>query len=148
MLQKDKPEGRQVKQARARVLGGKALVVDRRRFSAEVQSELSRAGVSVERAEVSSLPSAAGENGDSPPERENARYSPRFPVTVIATGPLTSQPMVDALQSLFGVERLFFYDAIAPIVSAESLDMSRIFEGSRYGLAGSSYQLSEVPATE
>ena len=43
---------------RARVPGGKALVVDRRRFSAEVQSELSRAGVSIGRAEVSSLPRA------------------------------------------------------------------------------------------
>jgi methylenetetrahydrofolate--tRNA-(uracil-5-)-methyltransferase len=57
---------------------------------------------------------------------------------VIATGPLTSQPMAEALQVLLGSERLFFYDAIAPIVAAESLDMSRIFEGSRYG-AGSDY---------
>jgi methylenetetrahydrofolate--tRNA-(uracil-5-)-methyltransferase len=61
-----------------------------------------------------------------------------MPVTVIATGPLTSSPMADALQAMLGTEHLFFYDAIAPIVSAESLDMARIFEGSRYG-AGSDY---------
>ncbi len=121
---------------RARVPGGKALVVDRRRFSAEVQRALDDAGVKIERTEVSFPPSVAGENGDSPSEREDARYSPRFPVTVVATGPLTSQAMADALQSLFGVNRLFFYDAIAPIVSAETLDMTRVFEGSRYGADG------------
>jgi len=156
---------------RARVPGGKALVVDRRRFSAEVQAELSRAGVSVERAEVSSLPPAAGwyraraELSDPhqptvelegryviPSESDESRNlsgeTPRIAslprgdntasITVIATGPLTSQPMADAIQALLGAERLFFYDAIAPIVSAESLDMTRVFEGSRYG-AGSDY---------
>jgi methylenetetrahydrofolate--tRNA-(uracil-5-)-methyltransferase len=46
--------------------------------------------------------------------------------------------MAHALHALFGTDHLFFYDAIAPIVSAESLDMTRIFEGSRYG-AGSDY---------
>jgi methylenetetrahydrofolate--tRNA-(uracil-5-)-methyltransferase len=59
-------------------------------------------------------------------------------ITVIATGPLTSQSMAEALQVLLGTEHLFFYDAIAPIVAAESLDMTRIFEGSRYE-AGSDY---------
>jgi methylenetetrahydrofolate--tRNA-(uracil-5-)-methyltransferase len=139
---------------RARVPGGKALVVDRRRFSAEVQAELSRVGVSVERGEVSSLPPT------SPRYRLRAGFSdPHQPtvdletaihrsssiahrssdgITVVATGPLTSQPMADALQIAFGVDRLFFYDAIAPIVSAESLDMTRVFSGSRYG-AGSDY---------
>jgi methylenetetrahydrofolate--tRNA-(uracil-5-)-methyltransferase len=143
---------------RARVPGGKALVVDRRRFSAEVQSELSRAGISIERKEVNSLPPAAawyrarsvlsdphqpivGGTWDGLGTRselsDNSVMS-RIPITVIATGPLTSSPMADALQTLLGTERLFFCDAIAPIVSAESLDMTRIFEGSRYG-AGSDY---------
>jgi methylenetetrahydrofolate--tRNA-(uracil-5-)-methyltransferase len=53
--------------------------------------------------------------------------------------------MAEALQSLLGVDRLFFYDAIAPIVSAESLDMARIFEGSRYDV-GSDYL--NCPMTE
>ena len=143
---------------RARVPGGKALVVDRRRFSAEVQSALSRAGVSIERAEVSSLPPFAGwyrsraELSDphqpmvggtwdglgTRSELSDNSVMSRAAVTVIATGPLTSSPLADTLQALFGTEHLFFYDAIAPIVSAESLDMSRVFEGSRYG-AGSDY---------
>ncbi len=158
----------------ARVPGGKALVVDRRRFSAEVQSELSRAGVSIERAEVSSLPPAVGwyrsRAGLSDPHQptvggtrdglgtrsELSDNWPRWPlsdsavmsrvsITVVATGPLTSSPMADALQALLGTEYLFFYDAIAPIAAAESLDMNRIFEGSRYG-AGSDYL--NCPMTE
>ncbi len=165
---------------RARVPGGKALVVDRRRFSAEVQSELSRAGVSIERAEVSSLPSAVGwyrsrvelsdphqptvdlgelgtvlraENRGQSPGGSRGTLAGTVPVfgpagagvTVVATGPLTSSPMAESLQAMLGTEHLFFYDAIAPIVSAESLDMTRIFEGSRYG-AGSDYL--NCPMTE
>jgi methylenetetrahydrofolate--tRNA-(uracil-5-)-methyltransferase len=131
---------------RARVPGGKALVVDRRRFSAEVQFELSRAGISIERKEVSSLRSAAAwyrsrselSDPHQPAVMSELQPEPLGPVTVIATGPLTSSPMADALQALLGTGHLFFYDAIAPIVAAESLDMSRVFEGSRYG-AGSDY---------
>jgi methylenetetrahydrofolate--tRNA-(uracil-5-)-methyltransferase len=131
---------------RARVPGGKALVVDRRRFSAEVQSELSRAGVSVERAEVSSLPPASAwyraRSGLSDPHQPTVTFDrpvePDMPVTVIATGPLTSPLLAEALRAMLGTEHLFLYDAIAPIVAAESLDISRVFEGSRYG-AGSDY---------
>ena len=151
---------------RARVPGGKALVVDRRRFSAEVQSELSRAGVRIERAEVSSLPPAAAwyraRPGLSDPHQPTvdlgklgtvprsacvelgAGQSPfsshpaSATITVVTTGPLTSPSLAGALQALLGTEHLFFHDAIAPIVAAESLDMSRVFEGSRYG-AGSDY---------
>jgi methylenetetrahydrofolate--tRNA-(uracil-5-)-methyltransferase len=138
---------------RARIPGGKALVVDRRRFSAEVQSELSRAGVSIERAEVSFLPPAASwyrvRSELCDPHQPTITFDrpaePDVPVTVIATGPLTSPPMAEALQALLGTEHLFFYDAIAPIVVAESLDTSRVFEGSRYG-AGSDYLNS--PMTE
>lgn len=149
---------------RARVPGGKALVVDRRLFSTEVQSELSRAGVSVERVEVSSLPVADSlyrpRFGLSDPHQPTVdlgtdvdrssfivhRSSGRADdVTVIATGPLTSSLMADALQALLGTEHLFFYDAIAPIVEADSLDRSRVFEGSRYG-AGSDYL--NCPMTE
>jgi methylenetetrahydrofolate--tRNA-(uracil-5-)-methyltransferase len=53
--------------------------------------------------------------------------------------------MAESLQAILGTEHLFFHDAIAPIVSAESLDMTRIFEGSRYG-AGSDYL--NCPMTE
>jgi methylenetetrahydrofolate--tRNA-(uracil-5-)-methyltransferase len=137
---------------RARVPGGKALVVDRRRFSVEVQSELSRAGVSVERTEVSLLPPATawyragpGLSDAHQPMAAAPQEERKMPVLVVATGPLTSPSMADALRALLGTEHLFFYDAIAPIVNAESLDMSRIFEGSRYG-AGSDYL--NCPMTE
>jgi methylenetetrahydrofolate--tRNA-(uracil-5-)-methyltransferase len=146
---------------RARVPGGKALVVDRRRFSAEVQRALDDAGVEVIRQEViepdfttkaqrheeelddpddgaatkarKARNGPDGESADCADYADEARKGTDSDITVVATGPLTSQTMADALQSLFGVERLFFHDAIAPIVSAESLDMARIFEGSRYG---------------
>jgi methylenetetrahydrofolate--tRNA-(uracil-5-)-methyltransferase len=109
---------------RARIPGGKALVVDRRRFSAEVQTALDRAGIMVVRAELWELPAGT---------------------TIIATGPLTSPPLADALARLVGAERLFFFDAIAPIVAAESLDLSLVFAASRYG-AGSDYL--NCPLTE
>ena len=52
---------------------------------------------------------------------------------MIATGPLTSEAMSARLQELLGGEYLYFYDAIAPIVEAESLDMGKLFWQSRYG---------------
>jgi methylenetetrahydrofolate--tRNA-(uracil-5-)-methyltransferase len=115
---------------RARIPGGKALVVDRRRFSQEAQRALDTAGVEVVREEV--------ETGFPSPLKGEGEGEGEPAITVIATGPLTSQPMAQALQNLLGTEHLFFYDAIAPIVAAESLDMNRVFEGSRYG-AGSDY---------
>ncbi len=124
---------------RARVPGGKALVVDRRRFSREVQQALDAVGVEVVRGEVADVPasslklqassqepSACGAGHDASSVMRDALY-------VIATGPLTSSPMAEALRTLLGTEHLFFFDAIAPIVAAESLDMSRVFEASRYG---------------
>jgi methylenetetrahydrofolate--tRNA-(uracil-5-)-methyltransferase len=136
---------------RTRVPGGKALVVDRRRFSAEVQVELSRAGVHVERGEVTSIPAssrqpqAASQEPSDPAFGDGAWSVMHGAVCVIATGPLTSEAMAESLQALLGANRLFFYDAIAPIVDAESLDRSRVFEGSRYG-AGSDYL--NCPMTE
>ncbi len=132
---------------RARIPGGKALVVDRRRFSREVQKTIDSAGIEVTRQEVTALPQgiisresdeSRNLSGETPRIASLPRGDEVAHIMVIATGPLTSQAMADAMQSVFGVDRLFFYDAIAPIVSAESLDMTRVFEGSRYG-AGSDY---------
>jgi len=59
---------------------------------------------------------------------------------VVATGPLTSDALAGALSRLLGSEWLYFYDAIAPIVDAESLDRSKLFAQSRYGKgAGDDY---------
>ena len=102
---------------RARVPGGKALVVDRERFSAEVASALAEAGITVERGEVRELPDG---------------------IVVLAAGPLISDALADSLARALGAERLFFFDAIAPVVSAESVDRAVAFPGSRYG-AGADY---------
>jgi len=52
---------------------------------------------------------------------------------IVATGPLTSDALSEALRRLLGGDYLYFYDAIAPIVDAESIDYSRVFRASRYG---------------
>ncbi len=60
-------------------------------------------------------------------------------INIIATGPLTSPELSGWLQSLLGQQHLFFYDAIAPIVTAESIDRSIVFSASRYGKGGDDY---------
>ncbi|HYL05427.1 MAG TPA: methylenetetrahydrofolate--tRNA-(uracil(54)-C(5))-methyltransferase (FADH(2)-oxidizing) TrmFO [Thermoanaerobaculia bacterium] len=106
----------------AAVPAGSALAVDRERFAAHVTATLaSHPGVEMRRAEMTELPADAGTD------------------LVIATGPLTSPAMAAALQRLLGSEYLYFYDAIAPIVEAESLDLGRLFWQSRYGKGGDDY---------
>jgi methylenetetrahydrofolate--tRNA-(uracil-5-)-methyltransferase len=110
----------------AAVPAGSALAVDRERFAAHVTGALAgHPGVELRREEVTGIAvdPAAGAGAD----------------LVIATGPLTSPAMAAALQGLLGSEYLYFYDAIAPIVEAESLDMSRLFWQSRYGKGGDDY---------
>src|SRR5579885_2113348 len=93
---------------KASVPAGSALALDRDRFSALVTETLSAHPlVEVRREEVTALP---------PLEKTEV---------VIATGPLTSEAMSAALAGLLGSEYLYFYDAIAPIVEAESLDMGK-----------------------
>ncbi len=65
--------------------------------------------------------------------REEVTSIPRGTPTVIATGPLTSEALAAEIAALAGQEHLYFYDAMAPIVSYESIDLSRAFRGSRYG---------------
>ncbi|MEM1202394.1 MAG: methylenetetrahydrofolate--tRNA-(uracil(54)-C(5))-methyltransferase (FADH(2)-oxidizing) TrmFO [Acidobacteriota bacterium] len=102
----------------AAVPAGGALAVDRDLFSARVTELLEGLGnVEIRRREVTELP----EDGD----------------VVLATGPLTSEAMSKVLVGLLGGdEYLYFYDAIAPIVDAESLDMNTLFAASRYGKGG------------
>ena len=96
----------------ARVPGGTALAVDRVVFAAGVQRRvLAHPNITVVRGEVTDLPSPG----------------------IIATGPLTSDALAQAIAARLGVKSLAFYDAIAPIVSFESLDQSRLFRASRYG---------------
>src|SRR5258705_3662893 len=96
----------------ARVPGGSALTVDRDLFSAGVHDRVtSHPRVTLVREEVTSLPNPG----------------------LIATGPLTSDALAEAIRARLGVESLAFYDAIAPIVSHDSIDESVVFRASRYG---------------
>ncbi len=104
---------------RSAVPAGSALAVDREQFAAAVTSALeNHPKIEIRRQEVTELP--PGE-------------------IVIATGPLTSEAMTSCLQEILGSEYLYFYDAIAPIVDTESLDMSRLFWASRYDKGGADY---------
>ena len=58
---------------------------------------------------------------------------------IVATGPLTSEALAGEIEALLGFESLFFYDAVAPIVYRESIDMELAFRGSRYGKFGDDY---------
>jgi methylenetetrahydrofolate--tRNA-(uracil-5-)-methyltransferase len=97
---------------RARVPGGTALAVDREIFSGAVHERImSHPRIRVERGEVAELPSPG----------------------IIATGPLTSDRLAERIRARLGVESLAFYDAIAPVISRESIDESIVFRASRYG---------------
>jgi methylenetetrahydrofolate--tRNA-(uracil-5-)-methyltransferase len=101
----------------ARVPAGGALAVDRDRFAEEVTATLERHPlVTIERGEVPHLPQA---DTATP--------------TIIATGPLTSDSLSAEVAALVGREHLHFFDAISPIVLAESIDRSKVFRASRWG---------------
>ncbi len=87
------------------VPAGGALAVDRHEFAAKVTDMVANhPNVTVVREEVTTIPTGP---------------------TIIATGPLTSQPLSEQLQALTGEEYLYFYDAAAPIVEKESIDMEK-----------------------
>ena len=97
------------------VPAGRALAVDRALFAQFITEKIeSHPAIAVIREEVTELP---------PPGQ--------WPI-ILASGPLTSSPLAAALAQLTGEEHLAFYDAIAPIVTADSLDMSIVYRASRY----------------
>ena len=111
---------------RARVPGGSALAVDRAAFAEAVQARIaSHPRITLVRGEVTDLPSPG----------------------VIATGPLTSEALSRAVTQRLGVAALAFFDAIAPIVAADSLDQEVLFRASRYGKGGGDDYLN-APLTE
>ena len=102
------------------VPAGAALAVDRERFAAGLTAAIeSHPRVTLRREECTALPASG--------------------VVIIATGPLTSPALSSALERLLGATHLYFYDAIAPIVTAESIDMTVAYRASRYGKGGDDY---------
>jgi methylenetetrahydrofolate--tRNA-(uracil-5-)-methyltransferase len=100
----------------SRVPAGAALAVDRERFSQAITESLEHhALITIVREEVRSIPAS----------------SERHPV-ILATGPLTSDALSADLVRLVGQEHLYFYDAISPIVLAESIDRTKVFRASRW----------------
>ena len=96
----------------ARVPAGSALAVDRELFSQAAHDRVTRhPNISIVRDEVTELPDAG----------------------VVATGPLTSERLTRAMVDRLGASALAFYDAIAPVVSGDSLDLDRLYALSRYG---------------
>ena len=71
--------------------------------------------------------------------REEIRTIPHDEVTIIATGPLTSDALTAEIMRFTGDDQLYFYDAIAPIVAADSIDMSIAFKAARYDKGGDDY---------
>jgi len=109
-----------------RVPAGGALAVDRELFAAEVTRRVeAHPRICITRKEVTAIPSGPA---------------------IIATGPLTSDPLAEAIGALTGQEYLYFYDALAPIVSADSIDTSVAFRASRYGKGEADY--INCPLTE
>ena len=96
-----------------RVPAGGALAVARAQFASAVTARIeTHPRIEVVREEVTSIPATGP--------------------TVIASGPLTSAPLAEAIRALSGRENLYFYDAIAPIVEIESVNMDIAFRASRY----------------
>lgn len=100
--------------ATARVPGGHALTVDREVFSAEITNKLQQhPNVEIRREEVLTIPDEE--------------------IVIIASGPLTSDALAEDIGRITGRQQLHFYDAISPIVDADSVDMTIAFRASRYG---------------
>jgi methylenetetrahydrofolate--tRNA-(uracil-5-)-methyltransferase len=115
----------------ARVPAGDAFAVDRERFAATVTTAIANEpNITLHRHEVTSL------------DRGEADY------LVVATGPLTSQPLFEAINDFLGRDGLYFYDAIAPIVAADSLDYSKLYWKSRYDKGEGSDYLNAAMSQE
>jgi len=99
-----------------KVPAGKALAVDREQFAGLITKRLeAHPLITIVRNEATEIP---------PPDHDQP--------TIIATGPLTSDALTQELKKITGDEHLAFYDAIAPIIAADSLDRSIVYEASRY----------------
>ncbi len=103
-----------------RVPAGSALAVDRGQFAQRVTEAIQALpGVTIRRAEARSIPAGA--------------------VVIVATGPLTSDALAAEIAGFVGQGHLHFYDAVSPVVDAETIDFAKTFRASRYGKGGDDY---------
>ncbi len=116
--------------ATTRVPAGAALSVDRIKFAEMITERIeAHPNIDVVREEITSISDLrTSENGDGGSS-----------VTIIATGPLTSDALTADIMRFTGDDQLYFYDAIAPIIAADSIDMSIAFKAARYDKGGDDY---------
>ena len=110
-----------------KVPAGSALAVDRELFARRVTEALA------------ALPAVALHRGE-------VERIPDGPVVIVATGPLTSEALAADIARFVGEDHLYFYDAVSPVVEADSIDFARAFRASRYGRGGDDYV--NCPLTE
>ncbi len=103
-----------------RVPAGAALAVDRHKFAELITREIEN-------------------NPNIELVREEAKTIPEDEITIIATGPLSSDALTGEIMKITGSDQLYFYDAIAPIISADSIDRSVAFLAARYDKGGDDY---------
>src|SRR5436190_2452246 len=109
-----------------RVPAGAALSVDRIKFAELITEKIEEhPNIEIVREEFRALPIG--------------RQAAGVPVTIIATGPLTSDALTASIMKFSGDDQLYFYDAIAPIIAADSIDMSIAFKAARYDKGGDDY---------
>ena len=102
------------------VPAGSALAVDREQFAASVTEVISsEPNIELVREEVPEIPNVG--------------------IAVIASGPLTSDSLSQSIREFCGSEHLYFYDAISPIVDADTINLSKVYRASRYGKASDDY---------
>jgi methylenetetrahydrofolate--tRNA-(uracil-5-)-methyltransferase len=104
----------------ARVPAGQALAVDREAFA-------------------SSVTEAIREHPRITLIREEVRSIPEEDIVIVASGPLTSDSLAVSIQNFTGKDFLYFYDAVSPVVEADTIDLSKVFRASRYGKGGEDY---------
>ncbi len=110
-----------------RVPAGSALAVDRGLFAAEITAAITALPeVHIHRQEVAAIPDD--------------------PLTIVATGPLTADALAADVARFVGSSHLYFYDAVSPVVDAETIDFEKTFRASRYGKGGDDYV--NCPLTE
>lgn len=103
-----------------RVPAGQALAIDREKFSEIITNKIKS-------------------NKNIILHTENVKTFETDAITILATGPLTTREMCEALKEKIGADFLYFYDAAAPIISAESIDMNKAFFGARYDKGDADY---------